>query len=206
MRVRMLRPHDHIDLVMGQELAERATLGIMRDLDWLEQRWRARLAMPAGMIDGAFGPAHGGEVDIVVVGENATDPDRRRHGVERNADTLAGDVLGRTNAGLAVDVDVAVAEHPRREHRQRHEGVVAARKPTDVFGAGKFRGVELLLATHAIEQVAWRVDRDEVEIDILDFDISGPQRLGAVVEAAGKRQSSHLANLAYMTGSNPNRC
>ncbi len=202
----MLRAHDDVDLVIGKELAERAALGIVCDLDRLEERRCARLAMPARMIDGAFGPAHGGEVDIVVVRENAADPDRCRHGVERNADALAGDVLGRANAGLAVDIDIAVTEHPRGKHRQRHEGVVAAREPADIFGAGEFRGVELLLAAHAIEQVARRVDRDEVEIDILDFDISGPQRLGAVVEAAGKRQSGHVANLARMMGSNSNEC
>jgi hypothetical protein len=100
--------------------------------------------------------------------------------------------LGGADAGLAVDIDVAVPEHARGKHRQRHERVVAAREPADVFGAGEFGGIELLLAAHAVEQVARGVDCDEVEVDILDFDIAGPERLGAVIETAGKRQSSHF--------------
>src|SRR5262249_14439165 len=159
---------------------------------------RARLAMAAGMIDGALGPAHGGEVDIVVVSENSADPDRGRHGVERDADALAGDVLGRADAGLAVDIDIAVPKHARGKHRQRHEWAVAAGEAADIFGAGEFGGIEFLAAAHAIEQVARLLDGDEIEVDVLDLDIAAPERLGAVVEAAGKcqssqRQSSHVA-------------
>src|SRR5262249_56870988 len=65
-------------------------------------------------------------------------------------------------------------------------------------------GVELLFATHAVEQVAGLLDRDEVEVDVLDFDISGPERLGAVIEAAGKRQSSHFFTLQDLATSRMN--
>src|SRR5262249_41008371 len=137
--------------------------------------------------------AHGGEVHIVMMAENAADPDRRRHGVERDADAFAGDVLGRADAGLAVDVDVAMAEDARGKHQQRHERTSSAGKATDEFGAGEFGGVEFLAAAHAIEDVARLLDRDEVEIDVLDRHISRAERLGAVVETAGKCQSGHVA-------------
>jgi hypothetical protein len=63
------------------------------------------------MVDRAFDPAAAGEVDAILMREMAANPDRGGHGVDRHAHALAGDVLGLANAGLAVDVDVAVPEH-----------------------------------------------------------------------------------------------
>src|SRR5262249_31475500 len=157
----MLRPHDDVDLMRGEEFAQRSSLGIVLDPDRLEEWRRARLAVPPGGIDGAPAPAHARQIDVVVVREEGPEAERPRPGVERDANALAGDVLGRADAGVAVDVDVAVPEHPRWEHRQRHERTVAADEPADVFGTRELRSVELLLAAHAVEQVARRVDGDE---------------------------------------------
>jgi len=59
--------------------------------------------------------------------EMAADPYRRGHRVERNADAPALQVLGRLNASLAIDVDIAVAKHACGKYRQRHERAIAAR-------------------------------------------------------------------------------
>src|SRR5215216_6218214 len=111
MRMRMLRAGDGVDLASSQKLAEGAPLGVVLDPHRLEE-WRcARLAVPAGMIDGAFEPANLRSVDAVLMGEVAANPDRGGHCIEGDADALAFEVLRHTDAGLAVDVDVAVAEH-----------------------------------------------------------------------------------------------
>src|SRR5215468_97586 len=113
--------------------------------------------------------------------------------------------MQRADAGLAVDVDVAVPEHLRGNTGATNVAV-AAGEAADEFGAGEFGGVELLLATHAVEQAARLLDCDEVEVDILNFDISGPERLGAVIETASKRQSSHFSHLAGFKPGRYNRC
>ncbi len=154
-----------------------------------QQRRRARIAVPAGFVDGALDPADARQVDAILVDQVAPDPDRGRHRIERNADALAGQLLRAANAGLAIDVDVAVPEHARRKHRQRHERTSAARQPADEFRAGELGDVEFLIAAHAVEDLARRFDGQKIEVDPLDADVAGAQRIGAIVNAAGKRQS-----------------
>jgi len=60
----------------------------------------------------------------VIVLQQATDEDRRRHGIERHADPFAGEVLGLADLAL-VDRDIAVPEHARRKHRDRHHWTIA---------------------------------------------------------------------------------
>ena len=188
MRMRVLRAGKSVDFAAGQELAEGAALGVVLNAGGLDERRRARVAVAAGMIDGAFDPVDGREVDAVLVRKVAANPDRGGHRVERNADPPVLEILGRVDAGLAVDVDVAVAEDARREHRQRYERAIAARHPADEFGAGEFRNVEFLLCAHAVENIARVSDRLEIEVDILDGDVTGAKRIRAVVDAAGKSQ------------------
>jgi hypothetical protein len=45
------------------------------------------------------------------------------------------------------------------------------------------------MAAHAIEDFARRLDGQEIEVDALDPDVAGAQRIGAIVNAAGERQS-----------------
>jgi hypothetical protein len=124
-------------------------------------------------------------VDAVIVLQQAADPDRRRHGVELDADPLALKIL-RLLDHAGIDRDEAVPEHARWEHRQGDERTLAGRVAADVFRRRHLRGVELEPAHHAIEQIARMVDRDEVEVDTVGFHLAGIERHHAVVEAAGE--------------------
>src|SRR5215475_8934545 len=120
--------------------------------------------------------------------ENAADEDRGRHGVERDADALAFEVLGLADARLLVDADEAVAEAARGKHRDGHERTLLVGVALNVFRARIFGDVELLPARHAVEDRARLLDADEVEIDAVDRDFPGIDRLHAIIERGRKRK------------------
>src|ERR1051325_3166604 len=110
MRCRMRGADQYVDFVGGEQVAERTSLRIVLDLHGFEQRRRRRLAVAARVQSRALDPAYAGEVNAMVVREVTPDPHRRRHRVERDAHALAGDVLRRSDAGLAIVIDIAMAE------------------------------------------------------------------------------------------------
>jgi hypothetical protein len=114
----------------------------------------------------------------------AAQPDRRCLGIERQADPAAFKVLRRADAGAAVDENVAVAEHPRRKHRNGDERAIAAAGVRDEFGRRKLRRVEFLAADHAIKDLPARGEHDHIEIDAFDLHLARAQRLDAIVFAA----------------------
>ena len=107
------------------------------------------------------------EIDAVFVLQHAADEDRGGLGVERHADALALEILGRLDAGFLVDRDVAVAEDARGEDRDRDERAVALGVALKRLGARHLRRVEFLAAAHAVENLARAVDGDEIEVDAL---------------------------------------
>ena len=60
---------------------------------------------------------HAGEIDIIFILQQAADEQRRRLGVERDADALALELLRRPDR-LAVDRDEAVTEDARGKDRK----------------------------------------------------------------------------------------
>src|SRR5262249_17342703 len=98
----------------------------------------------------------------------------------------AFEVLRRADAGFAVVEDETVAEHARGEGGNRHERTAAGAEPADEFRARHFRGVELELASHAVENVARLVVGKEFQIDAGRLNLSGIEAQAAVVEAAGE--------------------
>ena len=143
------------------------------------------MAVGLGLVHGALDPVHLREIDPVIVLQQAAHEDRGRHRIERNADALAGEILRRADHA-AIDRDIAMAEHARGKHRQRHERTVAGGEAGDEFRARHLRGIELLRARHAVENLARAVDGEEVEIDALGLHLLGVERQHAVVEAAGE--------------------
>src|SRR5438105_1536337 len=111
MRIGILRADDDVDLVSGQELAERTPARIVIDPNRLEQGRRARVAVASGMVDGALDPTEGGQIDPVFMGEMSANPHRGGHRIEGDAYALALDIVGRADASPAVDEDVAVPKH-----------------------------------------------------------------------------------------------
>src|SRR5450759_1868480 len=89
---------------------------------------------------------------------------------------------------FAVDSDKAVPKGARWKHRQRDERALLAGKPRDEFRAGVFAYVELEAAGHAVENLARRIDVDEVEIDPLDRYGAGVERQHPIIKAACERQ------------------
>src|SRR4051794_1909565 len=68
----------------------------------------------------AFYPAHRTGLNIIVVRQNAADPNRGGLPVSERAHPLSLQILGPFDASLAIDENVAVAEDARRKHRQRN--------------------------------------------------------------------------------------
>jgi hypothetical protein len=116
-----------------------------------QQRQHMRIAMRAGGVDRALHPFAIGEVDPVFVAQETANEDRRRHGVERDADPLACKILRRLDAGILVDPDDIVPERARWEHRQRHEIALSGGITLNEFRAGIFGNVEFLATGHAVE-------------------------------------------------------
>ena len=170
---------------------------VLLDRDRLEQRRRRWIAVRLRAVGGALNPMHSRQVNAVLVRQHAADEHRRGLGVERYADALAFEVLGRPDR-LAVDRDEAVAKDARGKYRQRHQLAAAGGMPADDLGARHLAGVELEILPHAIEDLARTVDGEEVEIDPLGLRLPGIERQHAVVEAAGERhrQFGHVASLA----------
>src|SRR6185295_3927275 len=98
------------------------------------------------------------------------------------------EILRLGDTGLLVDADEAVAEAARRKHRDRDERAFLVGVALDVFGARIFGDVELLPARHAGEDRARLLDADEIEIDAVDRNLTGIDRLHAVIERGRKRK------------------
>ncbi len=114
-----------VDLALGehprQGLAGRDAL----DLDAVGQV-ELDLLVAVGLFfaAGDVGDAVGG--DVVMILENAADPDRRRHLVLGRADALADQVARRLDTGIGVHVDAGVPEEAAGKHRDGDEGPLGA--------------------------------------------------------------------------------
>ena len=113
---------------------------------------------------------------------------------QRHADALALEILRRLDARLAVDGDEAVAKRARGKDRDGDERALLVGEALDEFRARKLGDVELLAARHPVEDRPRLIDGDEIEIDAVDLDLAGVERLHAVVEPARERklQLGHL--------------
>ena len=80
--------------------------------------------------------------------------------------------------------DEAVAGGPQREDGDRDEGAIAGGVARDVLGGGEL--VEFLVADHAVEDVAWVVDREDVEVYSFWLHFARVQRVRAVCQPVGK--------------------
>ena len=131
-RLRRIGADDRLQLARLQQLAQRLAGLVGDDRGLARGRQHGRIAVALRAVDGALDPLGVGEIDAVLVAEQAADEHRRRHGVERHADPLAGDVL-RVLDELPVDEDEAVTEHARGEHRDGDERILAADEARDEF-------------------------------------------------------------------------
>src|SRR5262245_61572748 len=180
---------DHrVDVAVGQELAQR--LARLVDLygGLPEERHDGRIAVRAGLPERALHPADFSELDAVFVLQQATDPDRGTHRVERHADAPAFEVLRRADARLAVEEDESVAEDAGREGGDGDERTLPGPETADEFRARHFRRVEFELAAHAVENVARLVVGEEGEVDAVRTNLAGIEAQHAVIEAAGECQ------------------
>src|SRR5216683_3118340 len=115
-------------------------------------------------------------------------PDRRRLRIERQPDPSSLEILRGVDARAGIDENVAVPEHPRRKHRNGDEWAVTGSVQACVLGGRKLGDVEFLAPDHAVEDVPARFERDAVEVDALDRDISVADGLHAIVPATGEGQ------------------
>src|SRR5262249_27132710 len=189
----LARPDQRVDRAAREQRAERLGAGVLVDRYRPQQRRRARLAVAAGLFHRALDPADGVKIDTELVHEMTARPDRRGLGIERQAGAPAFEIFWRGYAPPGVDEDVAVAEHPRRKHRQRDERTIAATVQADKLGRRQLGHVEFPPADHAVEHLAAGFQRDAVEVDAFDRDCTLADGFHPVVAAAGEaqRQAGH---------------
>jgi len=183
---RQVRADDGLNVAALQKVAQRLAAFVRLDVDRLEHRHDRWAAVTARLVDRALHPFDLGQIDAEIVLHQAADEQRGGLGVERHADALAFQILGRFDE-LAVDHDEAVAEHPRRKRRQRRERQLLGGEAADIFGTRHLAGVELQPIGHAVENFARIVHHQEIEIDALRLNVAGVEGEHAVVEAAGER-------------------
>jgi hypothetical protein len=184
---------DHgIDFALGQELAERVARAIDLDVGLLEQRRHGRAAVRARPLERALHPADFRKVDAIFVLQQPTNPDRGAHGVERDADTFALEVFRRPNASLAIEENEAVPEQAGGKDRDGDERVMAGPEPADEFRARHFGRIEFELAAHAVENVAWFVIGQELEIDAAGLNLAGIEAQHAVIKTYGGHPSTPI--------------
>src|SRR5579863_6137197 len=111
------------------------------------------MAVRAAGLDRALQPADFADVDAELVHQMTAQPDRGGLRVKRQADAAAFEVLRRADARARVDENVAVTEYARRENRNGDEPAFAVADEADEFRRRQFRGVELLTAHHAVENL-----------------------------------------------------
>ena len=123
----------------------------------------------------------------VVFGENAPDPHARGQLELGRRDALAAQIRRHGDARVRVDVDPAVPEHPRREHRQRDERARIVVQRRDVGGQRHLRDVEFAVPQHPEERLLHRQPKVG-EVDAVGTDAAVLECAGAVVVSAGERQ------------------
>ena len=124
--------------------------------------------------------------------QQAADPDRGAHGVERDADTFALEVFRRPNASFAIEENEAVPEQAGGKDRDGDERVMAGPEPADEFRARHFGRIEFELAAHAVENVAWFVIGQELEIDAAGLNLAGIEAQHAVIKTYGGHPSTPI--------------
>ena len=187
-RFRQARAEQRVDLAIGQHVAERAPGLVLDDARGFQKRRGGRRAMGADFLDRALDPFDGRKVDAVILGEMPAAPHRRGLGIERQADALAFQIPGPRDAGIPVDAEEPVAVGLGREYRNRDEAAVAGGRHRDELRRGELGNVEGALPHHPVEDLARRVDADELEVDPPRSDFARFERVHAVVVAAGEAE------------------
>jgi hypothetical protein len=123
----------------------------------------------------------------VVLLQDAADPDVGRELVLGQADRPADEVGRLADPAARTDVDAAVPEHPRREGGYGHERRFRLLQAHHVARQRQFRGVELGVADHAVEDLL-HLQADAGQGHSFDTDRAVPQALGPVALRARQAQ------------------
>ena len=135
--------------------------------------------------------------------QKATDPDRGRLAVLGDAYALPFQIFRTADSSFGVHKDEAVPEHTGREDRKGNEGELPLPLADQRVCAGHLRDVERLVRDHAGEDLRRRLDGYVVKVDTLRPYHSAAQCLGAVVRAAGQRDTQHTHRSLTGIGDGP---
>ena len=176
-----------VDLACLEKLVDRPVFTDVLDVQRPIRPQIHVVVRPPACVDAALEPGHAAEVDIVVVAQDAADPDPGGLPVLLNADPLALEVLRFRNARLRIDENKAVAKQTRREHRQRDEGEIAFAAQREVVRGRHFRHVEGVGLHHAGEDFRRRLYGDVGDVDPLGLHGACLNGLHPVVRTACHR-------------------
>jgi hypothetical protein len=147
--------------------------------------WTLRRRMPG--VDARLDPVDRGQRHLGVVLQPAAHVGDRGLRPLRNADPPALEVGGRPDRRMFHDVDRAVAEHPRREHRQRDHCGVALRAQRAVGGQRELGNFPFLRCEKAVRDLLER-QVEHPQLDAFRLDAAGRQLARVQVVADRERQ------------------
>ncbi len=175
---RRLVRHQRVDLAGGEHVGEIRAVRDHRDAHAARLHADHRLGVVG--VRGPATPVDVGRAHAVLVLQHAARDQRRGHRVFAHAHGPADQVARRADAPVGAHEERRVAEHPRREHRQRDVAAVAGRREIQEVGEAELGEVVRIGVERLGEQLLQRrtVER---RVEAGHGDAPVDERLGAVV-------------------------
>ena len=154
-----------------------------------------QVLVAAGLVGPGLHPLDLLELDADVVHQIAARIDARGVRKVRVADALAAQLFERIDAAALLHIERRVAEHARREHRDRHQAVVTLREHAGPFSERHFADVPLLVAGRSVENFRRRQD---LEIDVESFGCHPAiNEIAHMIVIADRQRDRKLAHVSY---------
>src|SRR4029079_12983727 len=131
------------------------------------------------------GVGHRIDWHTVMLVENASDPYARGELELWRRNPLAAQIRRHGDTRVRIDVDAAVPEHPRCEHRERDERARVGVERRNIVGERHLRDVEFAVPQHPEERFLHRQPKVG-EVDAVRMDAAVLERASAVVVTAGE--------------------
>ena len=139
----------------------------------------------ARRIDASLDPFDFVETDPTFVTQKSTCINAGGMGPVREADPFAFEVLGGMHGAGAANKKGRLAEHPRRKHGDRRQGIIALRQQRDIHAKRHFRDVPFAESGEAGKDLL-NGEMLDVQIKPLDLNLTVQNIANVVVFADGQ--------------------